>query len=208
MATGTQKEQIQKEIEKHRKAIAELESQLSEEVETSTKPWPPKGFYYTYYIIAGLLIGLLGGMTSFIFNVVGSRLVAQDTMKILRVFGTLFIGPDALITQDLTFLMLVLMVHFSVGAITGAIFHVLINRFFADRTSGVKILLGGVFGLLLWFVNFYLVLSWLQPLATGEAYILQMMPFWVAAFTHLVYGLTLGILQPIGKFIAYQPPAS
>jgi cytochrome c oxidase cbb3-type subunit 2 len=31
------------------------------------------------------------------------------------------------------------------------------------------------------------------------------MPAWVAALTHLVYGLTLGLLQPLGRFVAYRP---
>ncbi|RMF69352.1 MAG: hypothetical protein D6743_01995 [Calditrichaeota bacterium] len=205
MAQEESIEAIRNEIEAHRRAIAELEARLAQKSTGPTKAWPPQGFYLTYYIVAGILLGLLGATVSFVFNVVGSRLVHQDTMQILRVFGTMFIGKDALQTQDLTFLMLVLMVHFSVGAVAGAIFHVAVNRFLADRSPGTKLLLGGGFGLLLWIVNFYLVLSWLQPMAVGEAYILHMMPFWVAALTHLVYGLTLGALQPIGKFIAYQP---
>lgn len=208
MADEIRREEILKEIAEHRKAIAELEARLSEGSDAEIKRWPPQGFYYTYYVVSGILIGLLGATASFIFNVVGSRLVNQDTMQFLRVFGTLFIGKEALATQDLTFLMLVLMVHFSVGAIAGAVFHVLLNRFFQDRTSGFKILSGGVFGILLWIANFYLVISWLQPMAVGEAYILQMMPFWVAALTHIVYGITLGIFQPIGKFIAYQPASA
>ncbi|MFQ5706337.1 MAG: hypothetical protein ACE5HO_02755 [bacterium] len=205
MSNEMRREDLLREIAKHRQAIEELENKLVGEVASPPKQWPPKGFYYTYYIVAGMLIGLIGSMASFIFNVVGSRLVAQDTMQVLRVFGTLFIGSDALHTQDLTFLMLVLMVHFSVGAVAGAIFHVLVNRFFADRSHGMKILFGAIFGVALWITNFYLVLSWLQPMAVGAALILKMMPIWVAALTHLVYGLTLGILQPIGKFIAYQP---
>jgi cytochrome c oxidase cbb3-type subunit 2 len=31
------------------------------------------------------------------------------------------------------------------------------------------------------------------------------MPAWVAALTHVVYGLTLGVLQPLGRFVAYRP---
>jgi hypothetical protein len=35
--------------------------------------------------------------------------------------------------------------------------------------------------------------------------VLEMMPPAVAALTHLVYGLTLGALQPLGRFVAYRP---
>ena len=30
------------------------------------------------------------------------------------------------------------------------------------------------------------------------------MPAWVAALTHVVYGLTLGLLQPLGRFVPYR----
>ena len=50
---------------------------------------------------------------------------------------------------------------------------------------------GLVFGLLLWIGNFYLILSWLQPLVSGDAYIVENIPWWVAALTHICYGLTL-----------------
>jgi len=34
------------------------------------------------------------------------------------------------------------------------------------------------------------------------------MPAGVAALTHVVYGLTLGVLQPLGRFVAYRPAAA
>jgi hypothetical protein len=56
----------------------------------------------------------------------------------------------------------------------------------------------------MWVVNFYFVLVWLQPRLVGTAWVLQLMPTWVAALTHLIYGLTLGVLQPLGRFVPYQ----
>jgi len=61
------------------------------------------------------------------------------------------------------------------------------------------------FGVLLWIVTFYGVIAWLQPMLVGQAFILQMMPVWVALLTHVVYGLTLGVLQPMGRFVPYNP---
>jgi hypothetical protein len=54
-------------------------------------------------------------------------------------------------------------------------------------------------------VNFFFVISWLQPMLVGKSYVLELMPIWVAALTHVIYGLTLGILQPIGHFVPYRP---
>ena len=195
------REETLREIERHRQAILDLEAQISVPTPAS---WPPVGFYLTFYIVAGTTIGILGSVTSFIFHVVGSLLVKQNPLLFLRVYGTVFLGPRALTTDDLNFFMLVAVVHFSVGASAGAVFQVFISRFLPDR-PGLQIVLGGVYGLLMWVVNFYVVIAWLQPRLFGEALVLKLMPVWIAALTHLIYGLTLGVLQPLARFVPYRP---
>jgi hypothetical protein len=207
MAADLRPEEIRREIERHRQAIADLEARLAA-LPGEPRGWPPPGFYTTFYVVAGMTLGAMGAITSFIFNVVGSLIVAQDPMKILRVYGTFFIGQEALTTDNLNFLMLVLLTHMIVGAAGGAVFHVVINRNFADRSPGKKILYAGLLGCAIWLINFYGIISWLQPLLVGQAYILRLMPFWVAALTHIIYGLTLGLLQPLGRFIPYSPPTA
>ncbi len=195
------REEVLREIERHRAAMADLEAQLGE---TPSHPWPPAGFYLTFYIVAGTTLGILGSISSFAFHVVGSLLVKQDPLLFLRVYGTVFLGAKALTTEDLDFFMLVAVVHFSVGASAGAVFQVLMGRFAPDRW-GLQIALGALYGLSMWVVNFFFVLSWLQPRLVGQAYVLQLMPAWVAALTHLIYGVTLGLLQPLGRFVPYRP---
>ncbi len=198
------RQDILREIERHRMALVDLEAQLAE---PATANWPPVGFYLTFYIIAGTTIGILGSLASFIFHIVGSLLVNQDPLRFLRVYGTVFLGARALTTEDLNFFMLVAIVHFSVGAIAGAVFHVLVNRFVPNR-SMLQIGLGALYGLVMWIVNFYLILSWLQPRLVGEPFVLELMPAWIAALTHVIYGVTLGLLQPLGRFVPYRPAAA
>lgn len=196
-----QREEILREIQQHRSAIATLEGQLPAPVAAS---WPPVGFYLTFYVVAGMIIGILGSVTSFLFHIVGSLLVHQDPLLFLRVYGTVFLGGEALTTDDLSFFMLVAVVHFSVGASAGAVFQVLIGRY-GPTPWRSQIILGGLYGLLMWVVNFFFIISWLQPMLVGKAYMLELMPIWVAALTHVIYGLTLGVLQPIGHFVPYRP---
>ncbi len=200
----TTREETLRAIEQHRAAIIELEAQLQEPVSRS---WPPVGFYLTFYIVAGVTIGVLGSVTSFAFHFIGSLLVKQDPLLFLRAYGTVFLGAKALTTDDLNFFMLVAVVHFSVGAGAGAVFQVLISWFVPNRPL-LQIVLGAAYGLLMWVVNFYVVIAWLQPLLVGEAFVLQLMPAWIAALTHLIYGLTLGVLQPLGRFVPYRPAVS
>jgi hypothetical protein len=195
-------ERLREEIASQRARLAELERQL-QTLAPSPASWPPRGFYLTFHVVAGLMIGVLGSITSFLFHIVGSLLVNQDPLYVLRVWGTVFLGERALTTTDLNFFMLVAVVHFSIGAVAGAVFHVLVSFFVPDRPAR-QIALGAAYGLVMWIVNFYFVLVWLQPRLVGEAYVLQLMPPWIAALTHLVYGLTLGVLQPLGRFQPYR----
>jgi hypothetical protein len=201
----SEREQILRQIEQHRSVLVALEARLHvpQGAREPSPGWPPKGFYLTYYVVAGLLIGVLGSLASFLCNVLGSLLLEQDPLLFLRVYGTVFLGEKALVTDDLSFFMLVAVVHFSVGAIAGAVFHVLVNFFVPDR-AGLQIGLGVLYGLLMWVINFYVAIAWLQRDVFGEAYVLQLMPAWVAALTHVVYGLTLGLLQPLGRFVPYR----
>ncbi|MBI1814795.1 MAG: hypothetical protein HYR72_07445 [Deltaproteobacteria bacterium] len=195
------REDILREIEDHRVAIADLEARLT--VPTG-RTWPPTGFYLTFYLVAGTTLGIVGSVTSFAFHVIGSLMVNQDPLLFLRVYGTAFLGAKALTTEDLNFFMLVAVAHFSVGAAAGAVFQVFISRYFPSSYLQ-QIALGALYGLLMWVVNFYFVLSWLQPRLVGEPYVLNLMPVWIAALTHLIYGLTLGVLQPLARFVPYRP---
>jgi hypothetical protein len=206
MAAEHSRQQIEREIEEHRQVISRLEEELMQ-LPTPAAPWPPPGFYATFYLVAGLMLGTMGALNSFLFNVVGSFVVNQDPMRILRVLGTFFIGKEALTTDDMTFLMLVMLTHLSIGAIAGALFHLGLNLFWPNLPASRLLLVSAGFGIALWLVSFYGVISWLQPLLVGQAFVLQMMPFWVALLTHIVYGLTLGLLQPMGRFVPYSPPA-
>ncbi len=194
-------------IEGHRVALDRLEARLraiSAEPAAVAEKWPPRGFYLTYHVVAGLMIGLLGSLTSFLANVVGSLLVEQDPLLFLRAYGTVFLGPNALATHDLTFFMLVAVVHASVGAVAGAIFHVGL-AFFVPERPALQIALGAAYGLLMWLVNLYIAIPFLQAEIWGEVLVLKVMPWWVAAVTHLIYGLTLGLLEPLGRFEPFRP---
>ncbi len=195
------REEILAELEHHRIAVVRLESELGGDGPAAS--WPPAGFYLTYYVVAGATIGVLASLTSFACHVIGSLATHQDPLLFLRVYGTVFLGASALTTDDLNFFMLVAVVHFSVGATAGAVFLILVNRYIPERTW-MQLAFGAAYGLLMWVVNFYLI-SRLQPLIWGQSYVMELMPAWVAAGTHLVYGLTLGLLQPLGRFVPYKP---
>lgn len=200
------REGLRLQIRKHRDALSRLELRLRE---LDGAPGPagasalPTGFHLTFYVIAGSLIGLLGSLASLVVNVLGSMLIEQDPLLFLRAYGTVFAGVDSLWTVDVSFFGLVIAVHFALGALAGAAFHVLVNVYFPDRTR-LQVALGAAYGFLLWIVGSLAVIHWLQMSLYGQVYVFEIVPAWVALATNLVFGLTLGLAQPLERLVPHR----
>ncbi|MCA9210016.1 MAG: hypothetical protein KDA55_16775, partial [Planctomycetales bacterium] len=63
---------------------------------------------------------------------------------------------------------------------------------------------GTVLGVVIWIVNFYVILSWLQPALFGGNWIVEMIPWWVGLLTHLVFGWTMALVYPLGTYSPYR----
>jgi NO-binding membrane sensor protein with MHYT domain len=79
-----------------------------------------------------------------------------------------------------------------IGVLFGAIFAAGARKFCAGLER--YMLAGTGYGIAIWVVNFYGILSWLQPLLHGGAFILTEIPIAVAVVTHVCYGLTVALV--------------
>jgi hypothetical protein len=86
----------------------------------------------------------------------------------------------------------------------GIPFHYVLSRWLADSTFSTRLVLVSVLGLAVWLVNYYALLSWIQPLLFGGDWIVREIPWWVAAVTHLVFGWTMLLVHPLGLFVPYR----
>ena len=93
------------------------------------------------------------------------------------------------------------------GALYGIAFHLLMLFFFRDAPLRKRILVGSLFGLGLWILNFYLILSWLQPMLQGDDWIVRMIPPWVAGLTHLVFAWTMLLGEGFSRFERVKQPS-
>jgi hypothetical protein len=84
----------------------------------------------------------------------------------------------------------------------GIVFEVIMAKYFKTAARGQRVLAAVVLGLVIWIVNFYGILSWLQPMLFGGDWIISAIPFWVAALTHVVFALTMVIIGEWGHFEA------
>ena len=55
-------------------------------------------------------------------------------------------------------------------------------------------------GVVMWRINVYAILTWLQPIVSGGTWIIEEIPWWVALLTHVSFTLTMLVLQPFWSF--------
>jgi hypothetical protein len=78
----------------------------------------------------------------------------------------------------------------------GVVFTLAVSYILPRANLSVRLVACSVLSLVVWVVNFYLILSWVQPLLFGGSWIAELIPWWVATITHLVFGWTVAVLYP------------
>lgn len=190
----------------------ELQAELSE-------PWRPTGFYAAYYATAGFLLGIFGAMASLLANVIGATVAGKGPLELIRVYLTFPLGAKALTlgeggndvyaVPDGVVVAFGCCLYLATGMILGVPFHVAMMKFAPGASVGKRLGIASFLSLALWLIGFYGILTWLQPLLFGGNWITDpaVLPWWVAAMTHLVYGWTMALVAPLGQYTPYEPPA-
>ena len=211
------------ELKEQREKLAALRRQaavLEAEIAAREVPgdWEPERFYSVFYITTGFVLGGVAAMASLLLNVIGSTVVGQHPLEIIGVYLTFPLGASALrlttgegtayVIDDGMILALGCCLYIGTGMVLGVLFHCVISMFAERRALSVRLLIGTLLGALVWLVNYYLILSWLQPLLFGGNWITDnsLLPWWVALATHVVFGWTMALMTPFGAYVPYRRP--
>jgi len=181
---------------------AELIQMIEHEPMSETPSWPPKTFYWWYHVITGSLLGAFGAITSLLVNIVGSVITGQHPLQLIRVFLTFPMGDSAFKTDTDLVLLFGVGLYILTGSLYGILFEVIMARYFSNDKPRKRFIVATIIGFSIWIVNFYFILSWLQPMLFGGTWILSMIPPWVAALTHLVFAWTMLVIGEWGHFEA------
>jgi hypothetical protein len=146
---------------------------------------------------------MFGALASLFFNIVGSLVVGQHPLQLIRVYLTFPAGADALHTESGLALAIGCCLYLVTGMLLGMPFQLALTRWAPQATLGVRLAIVSALALAIWVVSFYGILSWLQPLLFGGRWIVNEIPWWVGASTHLVFGWTMLLVQPLGRFVPY-----
>lgn len=201
-----ERRQKMQELEALRERVSVLEAELAAMSPPSGR-FP--GYYTAYYATTGFMLGMFGACTSLLFNVVGSLFVSQGEaeqhpLRLIQVYLTFPFGERALQMDGGLVLALGCCLYIATGMMLGIVFNLMLTRYTAGATFLRRMAVATAFSLVVWIVNFYGILSWLQPLLFGGRWIVDLIPPWVAAATHLVFGWTMVLVYPWGLYVPYQ----
>lgn len=200
-------EDKQRELATLRARVAELEREL-EGATPQPDQWMRSGYYLTYYATTGFFLGMAGALTSLMFNIVGASLAGKDPLQLIRVYLTFGLGERALDPHFNSGVALAIgcCLYLATGMLLGIPFQVVLSRYAASAGLVKRLLWASGLAIAIWIVNFYLILSWLQPLLFGGDWIVdnQHLPWWVALATHLVFGWTMAVVYPLGTYQPYR----
>lgn len=202
------------ELQALKQRVQALERELAE----ASVQWPPTGFYWEYYATTGFLLGIFGAMVSLLAHVIGAPIAGKSPLELIRVYLTFPLGEPALrlatgssdvyTIGDGVVLAVGCCLYLATGMVLGVPVYMLLVRFTEGRGLWFRWGVATLLGLGLWVLNFYALLSWMQPALTGGNWITdpRILPPWVAALTHLIFSWTMAALYPLGRFQPYQPP--
>ena len=168
------------------------------------RPWTEPGYSPARIAWAGLLLGSLAGCTSLIVNVIGSVLwpalsgEIQHPLRLIQVYLTVPLGETALTLNSGALLALGCLLYLGTGMLYGMLFELALSYFIPNAGVRARLVACSFLAILVWVVNFYGLLIWLQPLLFGGSWVVDLIPWWVGAVTHLVFGWTMALIYPLG----------
>ncbi|MFV0444026.1 MAG: hypothetical protein ACK5Q5_10690 [Planctomycetaceae bacterium] len=201
-----------RELAQLRKQVSDLESEILSATSSGTPQWPPREFYGMYYATSGFLLGAIAAAVSLVCNALLAPLAGKSPLELIKVYLTFPMGERALAisAEQGSGLILALGVtlYIGTGMLLGVPLYWLMVRICGrDASLGKRMVVGVVIALILWFIAFYGVLSWFQPMLLGGNWITDpsILPPWVAAGTHVIFGMVMAMLYRLGLFTPYRP---
>jgi hypothetical protein len=168
------------------------------------RPWHEPGYKFRRVMLVGLVLGAIAGCTSLVANVVGSLLWTEiggeplHPLRLIQVYLTFPFGESALQLEGGRLLALGCVLYLGTGMLYGMLFELVLSYFLPRAGFGGRFVACSALALAVWLVNFYGILCWLQPLLFGGRWVIDLVPWWVAAVTHLIFGWTMAFLYPLG----------
>ena len=189
-----------------RKVMGDISNQLPPEILPNPfRVWPEEGFEATPCLRSGAVLGAIAACVSLLANVVGS--VAwpaisgqpQHPLRLIQVFLTFPLGENALTLNSGWVLASGCLLYLTTGVLYGMLFEFAACYFLPHARLGGRLIFFTLLAVLVWIVGFYGILLWLQPLLFGGRWIVDLIPWWVAGLSHVLFGITMAAIYPLRR---------
>lgn len=150
--------------------------------------WERRPFDWT----AAAVAGLAGGAVLMALELLWSAVVpgAGGVWHTSRLVAALLLGPEVLWTSPATFDLGVvgtaLVTHYVLGVGFGLLLGFVAAGFHGDDNPVALVAMGAVFGLLLYFIDFHVMLRWFPWFIELQG--------WATAVAHVVFGVTAAVI--------------
>ena len=204
------------ELAQLRERIRELEDEVLHD--EAGEQWQATGFYGSYYATTGFMLGIFGAVASLIANVIAAPIAGKHPLELIRVYLTFPLGAKALqltsgaedvyVIGDGVVIAIGCCLYIATGMVLGVVFQLVLTRLVPNAGLVARLVVATILAVIVWLVNFYGVLVWLQPMLFDGDWITDttILPWWVALATHLVFGWTMATVYPWGKYHPYVRP--
>ncbi|MGY8767736.1 MAG: hypothetical protein ACKVH8_04790 [Pirellulales bacterium] len=193
---------ILEELDQLRNRMAQLERELAG---ASPNQWEQRDYYLSYYATAGFFLGMIGAITSLVFNVVGAAMVGKHPLELISVYLTFPLGEKAMELEGGMALLIGCCLYIATGMVLGVFVHVGISKLADSGDLFKRLAVATVLGAFIWVINFYCLISWMQPAMFGGTWIIDSIPWYIGLLTHLVFTWTMALVYPMGVYVPYQP---
>jgi len=193
-------------VQKRGDRTRQWSEELAQTILLPTQTWQEPRYNAGRYAKSGLWLGGIAGCTSLVLNVIGSTLwpamsgELQHPLRIIQVYLTFPLGESALQLNSGVLLSLGCLLYLGTGMLYGMLFELAISYFLPRAGVGMRLVSCSILAILIWSLNFFGLLIWVQPLLFGGRWIIDLIPWWVAALTHLVFGWTMALIYPLGTY--------
>ncbi|CAG9275207.1 MULTISPECIES: hypothetical protein [Paraburkholderia] len=133
---------------------------------------------------AAIIGGCVAGAVFLVIELFAMGVARQSVWSPLRMIAAIVMGRDVL-AQPATFaagvVIVALLTHFVLAILFAVILAVIMAPFSLDSSVGTASLVGAIFGVLLYVINFHGMTQWFSWFADARG--------WVSFLNHIVFGL-------------------
>jgi hypothetical protein len=136
---------------------------------------------------AASVAGFVAGAVVMVLELIWSVMQNGSPWETTHMIAALVMGPDVLHASDFNFsvVAVALITHYVLGVFFALILAIIIAPFHFDSSAGMALVVGAVFGLILYWFNFYGVarfFAWFEE-----------MRGWTSVVAHLIFGMTAAL---------------